>query len=137
MAVTSSEAERIVNDILSTTNNDDGAILAISIIDMRGNTLAAKSKESFKQAFGVTRDGDKYGGTLAVAALNVVNQVRNIFEEVQAIITIHKNCKLMLLPVPSYQVLVGLVLQRSVNAEDYNIANKIERLVADTLWQIR
>src|SRR5919197_3269887 len=128
MAVTSSEAERIVDDILST---NDGEILAISIIDMRGNTLAAKSKESFKEAFGVTRDGDKkYGGTLALAALSVVNQVRNIFEEAQAIITIHKNCKLMLLSIPSYQILIGLVLQRSVNAEGRDIANKIEKLMA-------
>ena len=36
----------------------------------------------------------------------------------------------MLLPVPSYQVLVGLVLQRSVNAEGRDIANKIEKLMA-------
>jgi hypothetical protein len=34
----------------------------------------------------------------------------------------------MLLPLPSYEILVGLVLQR-----DYNIANKIERLLADTV----
>jgi hypothetical protein len=126
--ITSSDAERIVNHILST--NDE--ILAISIIDMRGNILAAKSKESFKEAFGVTRDGDKYGGTLAVATLSMVNEVKDVVGEAQAIITIHKNCKLMLLPVPSYQILVGLVLQRSVNAEDHNIANKIERLLADT-----
>jgi hypothetical protein len=102
-------------------------------MDMRGNILAAKSKESFKQAFGVTREGDKYGGTLAVAALAVANEVKDVFEEAQAIITIHENCKLLLLPVPSYEILVGFVLQRSVNAEDYNIANKIERLLADTV----
>jgi hypothetical protein len=127
--ITSSEAERISDDILSA--NDE--ILAISIMDMKGNILAAKSKESFKEAFGVTQDGDKYGGTLAVAALAVANEVKDVFEEAQAIITIHKNSKLMLLPVPSYEILVGLVLQRSVNAEDYNIANKIERLLADTV----
>jgi hypothetical protein len=129
MAVTSSDAERIVDDILST--NDE--ILAISIMDIGGNFLAAKSKESFKEAFRVTADLHNYGGTLALAVLSLVNQVRNVFEEAQAIITIHKNCKLMLLPVPSFEILVGLVLQRSVNAEDDKIANKIERLVADTL----
>jgi hypothetical protein len=41
----------------------------------------------------------------------------------------------MLIPVPSYQLLVGLVLRRSVNTED-KIANKIERLVAYTLDHI-
>jgi hypothetical protein len=132
MAIASSNAERIVKDILSI--NDE--ILAISVIDMKGNILAAKSKESFKEAFGVARDGDKYGGSLAVAALNVVNQVRNIVGETQAIITIHKDCKMMLLPLPAFQILVGLVLLRSVNAEDHNIANKIEKLIGDTLWYI-
>jgi predicted extracellular nuclease len=131
--ITSTDAERIADDILSTT---DG-ILGVSIMDMRGNPLASKSKESFKEAFGVTQDRGKHGGTLAVAVLNVVNEVRNIFGGPKAIITVHENCKLMLVPVPSFQILVGLVLQRSVNAEDDNdnIANKIERLLADMLWQ--
>jgi hypothetical protein len=129
MAVTSSEAERVLDDVLST---NDG-ILTISIMDMMGNILAAKSKESFKEAFGLTQDGDKYGGTLAVAALTVVNGVRDIVGEAKAIITVHENCKLMLIPVPSFQILVGVLFQRSVNAEDHSIANNIERLVADTL----
>ena len=131
MALTPADAETLSDDILS--NNDD--ILAISIMDMRGNILAAKSKESFKQAFVISRDRAKYGGTLAVAALAVANETRNIFGASKAIITIHENCKLMLIPVPSYQLLVGLVLRRSVNTED-KIANEIERLVASTLDHI-
>jgi hypothetical protein len=127
MVVTSGDAERIVDNILSNIDR----ILAISIMDMGGNPLAAKSKESFKEAFGVTTAGwHEYGGTLALAALSLVNQVRNVFEEAQAIITIHKNCELMLLSIPSYQILIGLVLQRSVNAEGRDIANKIEKLMA-------
>jgi hypothetical protein len=126
MGVTPNAAKRTVDEILF--SNDE--ILAISIIDMRGNILAARSKESFKESFGVTRDGDKYGGTLALAALNLVNQVRNVVGEAQAIITIHKKCKMMLVPMPSFQILVGLVLQHSVNAEDNDIANKVERLMA-------
>src|SRR5918999_3146319 len=121
MVVSSNAAKRIVNDILLTSDE----ILGISVIDKKGNILAAKSKESFKEAFGVTRDGDKYGGSLAVAALSLVNQVRNVVGEVQAIITIHKDCKMMLVPLPAYQILVGLVLLRSVNAEDHKIAHKI------------
>jgi hypothetical protein len=124
--VTSTAAERISGDILST--NDE--ILAISIMDMRGNILAAKSEESFKKAFGVTRDGDKYGGTLAVASLSVANEVKEVAGEARAVITVYEKCKMMLLPLPSYEILVGLVLHSSVNAEDYNIANKIERLLA-------
>jgi hypothetical protein len=127
--ITSSTAEKISDDILSTNEE----ILALSIMDMRGNILAAKSKEAFKKALRVTRDGDKYGGTLAVAALAVANEVKDVVGEAQAIITIHENCKLMLLPIPSYEILLGFVLQRSANAEDHNMANKIERLLADTV----
>src|SRR5215216_4279312 len=122
--ITSGAAERVSDDILST--NDE--MLSISIMDMQGNILAAKSKESFRKAFGVTQEGDKYGGTLAVA-----NELKDLVGEAQALITIYKNCKTMLLPIPSHGVLVGLLLQPSVNAEGYNIANKIERLLADTV----
>jgi hypothetical protein len=127
--ITSSAAERISDDILST--NDE--ILSISIMDMRGNILATKSKEYFRQVFGITLEGDKYGGTLAVAALAVANEVKDIVGEAQALITVYKDCKMMLLPIPSYEILVGFVLQRSVNAEGYNIANKIERLLVDAI----
>jgi hypothetical protein len=73
------------------------------------------------------------GATLAIATLNVVNEARDIFGEPQAIITIHDDCKLTLLPIPSHDILVGLVVQRSVNVEDDKIVNKIERIVADTI----
>src|SRR5919201_5919867 len=131
VTISSGVAEKVSDDILS--SNEE--ILAISIMDISGNVLAAKSKESFKQAFRATGEGDKYGGTLAVAALAVANETRNIFGASKAIITIHENCKLMLIPVPSYKLLVGLVLQRSVSTED-KIANKIERLMAYTLDHI-
>jgi len=43
----------------------------------------------------------------------------------------------MLLPMPSYQIFVGLTVERSPDTEEkeesYNIAKEIERLVADTL----
>jgi hypothetical protein len=130
MAVTSSDAVKIVDGFLSSHDK----ILAVSIIDnKREDVLSAKSRQSFKDAFGVTSDGAGYGATLAIATLSVVNEVRDIFGEPQAIITIHKNCKLMLVSMPSYDILVGLVVQRSVDAYDDEIANKIERLVADTL----
>ena len=130
MAATSSEVEKIVDGILS--SNDK--ILAVSIIDKkREDVLSAKSRQSFKEAFGVTSDGAGYGATLANATLNVVNEVRDSFGEPQAITTIHYDCKLRLIPMPSFDILVGLVVERSVNVEDDKIAKKIERIVADTL----
>jgi hypothetical protein len=129
VVISSSAAKRIVDEILLTSDE----ILAISVIDKKGNILAAKSKESFKKAFGVTEDGDRYGATLAIGILSLVNEVKEIVGEAEAIITLHRNCKMMLLPYPLHKILVGLVLQPSVNAEDYNIAKKIEILVADAL----
>jgi hypothetical protein len=129
VAINSTVAQRIAHDILSMNQE----ILSISIMDTKGNILAAISKDSFKEAFGVTRDGDKYGGTLAVAALAVANEIKDVFKEAQAIISIYENCKMMLLPIPSYEILVGFVLQRSVNAEGYDFANKIESLLVDAI----
>jgi hypothetical protein len=123
--ITSDTAKGISDDILS--SNDE--TLAISIMDMKGNILAAKSKESFKKAFGVSQEEDEYGGTLAVAALAVANELKAVVGEAQALITIYKNCKMMLLPIASYEIMVAFVLQPSVNAEGYNIPYKIERLL--------
>ena len=139
MTVTALEAETIVQDILSTKYDDydNEKILAISVINKnRGKTLASKSRQSFKKAFGeVISEGDRYGRILAIAiaTLSVVNEVRDIFGEPQAIVTIHERCKLMLLPMPSYDIVVGLVVERSADVDDDRIANRIERLVVSTL----
>ena len=129
MAVTSNDAERIAGNVLSIHDE----ILGISIMDKKGNILAANSKESFKEAFGVAEDREKYTATLAIGILTLVNELKDMFGGAKAIITVHENCKLMLLPVPSFQLLVGLVFQRSVNAEDHKIVSEIEILVADAL----
>jgi hypothetical protein len=131
MSLTTRSAEIIVHTVLS--NYDE--ILGISIMNMKGNMLAADSKEAFRETFVITEDRANYGGTLAVEALSVVNETRNVFGRTKAIITIHDNCKLMLLPIPSFQLLVGVVLERSANAENHKITNQIEILVADILDQ--
>lgn len=131
MSVTTRSAETIVHTVLSSYDE----ILGISIMDMKGDMLAADSKEAFRETFVITEGRANYGGTLAVQALSVVNETRNVFGRTKAIITIHENCKLMLLPVPSFQLLVGVVLERSANAESHKIANQIEMLVADILDQ--
>jgi hypothetical protein len=90
----------------------------------------AKSKPSFKETFGVTQDGGRYGGSLAAATLSVVNEVKGIFGEAQIIITIYNNCKLMLLNISSHEILVGLALERSFDCEDDNFIEKIKQLIA-------
>ena len=74
---------------------------------------------------------DHYGGTLVLAALSLANEVQDVFGEAKGIIVIHRDCKLMLLPLPSYEILIGLVLEVGFDADDGKIANNIERIVAD------
>ncbi len=132
MTVTHGAAERMVDHILYSINND-GRILSVAIIDAKGNILSAKSTPSFEEKYGIARDGDGYGGALAIAALSVVNQVKVSFGEPQAIISVHKDCKLMLLILPAYDLLVGIVLERWADADDDKMTNNIERAVADTV----
>jgi hypothetical protein len=139
-SITSAAAEIITEKILSTY---DGKILAISIIESgggagagagagkAGNILASKSSESFKKAFGPYEEGWKYGGTLAIAALSIANEVRGIAGDTKAITTTYEKCKMMLIPIPSYEILVGFVLQRRVVIDEERLASQIEGLVAD------
>ena len=131
IAVSSTAAEIIADEILSSS---DG-ILASSVRDNKGRLLAFKFKDSFKKAFArVTQPVDNYyGGAIAIAALSVANEVKDLFGEPKAIVTIYKDCKLMLISLPSYEIIVGLVLERWVDADDDKLAKNIERLVADTL----
>jgi hypothetical protein len=128
--IDSTAAERIADEILSTY---DGKILSISIIDARkaGNFLATKSTESFEKEFGVLQEGRKYGGSLAIASLSIANEVREIAGEAKAISTTYEKCKMMLIPIPSYEILVGFVLKRKVVLDEDRLANYIESLVAD------
>ncbi|MDQ3902325.1 MAG: hypothetical protein M3247_01540 [Thermoproteota archaeon] len=136
-------AERMVEDILSSSINDDdyhgghGGILAVCIMDRKGNFLSAKSKESFEERFGGAvkalqdRDGGggNIGGILSIATLAVVNEVKDIFGEAQAITTVHTDCKLMLLTIPLYDIMVGLVLERWSSADADRIAKDIQTLL--------
>ncbi len=126
MSVKQTAAHTIVDRILSI----DRGVWAVSIIERNGNILAAKSKPSFKQTFGVVQDGEKYGGSLAVATLSLVNELKGIFGEAQTIITIYNDCKLMLLNISSYEILVGLAPQYSFNCEDDTFSKEIEKLIA-------
>lgn len=133
--ITSAAAERITEKILSTY---EGKVLAVSIIEdggggegKAGNILASKSSESFKKAFGPYEEGWKYGGTLAIAALSIANEVREIAGETKAITTTYEKCKMMLIPLSPYEILVGFVLQRRDVLDEERLASQIEGIVAD------
>jgi hypothetical protein len=129
------KAEEIVGAILY--SNDK--ILLASIRGWSGNIIAVKSRDSFKERFSEASSlvGTNYSGSLTIATVGLVNEVEHVFGEAQAIITIYQKCKVMLLPMPSHQIFVGLTVERSPDTEEkeesYNIAKKIERLVTDTL----
>lgn len=131
MTVTSEQAKRIVNDFLSST---DG-VLVISIRDIKGNILAVNFKDSFKKMFtratGLAHKN--YGGSLGIAFLGMANEIKDLFGEPRVIITITKDYKLMLLPMQAYEIVIGLVLEPWVIADDDKIFARIERLVTETL----
>lgn len=77
------------------------------------------------------QEGRKYGGSLAIASLSIANEVREIAGEAKAISTTYEKCKMMLIPIPSYEILVGFVLKRKVVLDEDRLANYIESLVAD------
>ncbi len=128
--VNSAAAARIADEILS--SNDQ--ILLISIRDQTGKILAAKFRESFGKTFRLTDLVDKnLGGTLAVTVLGVVNEVGNVFGQAEAIVTVHRGCKLILLPLLSYQLLVGLAVERGVETGEDKVASYIKGVVADNI----
>lgn len=130
MIVSSSKAERIVDDILSF----DEGILSAGVIDRSGNIIANTSSESFGKQFEVGRlEGNKYSGTLVVVALRIANEVNDGFGEAQALVTIYRDCKLMLLSMPSYSILIGAALKRSANVDNDKTIDEIERLVGAVL----
>jgi hypothetical protein len=127
--------EKIVDTILS---SNDKTLLA-SIRTWNGTILAVKYRDSFRERFiGVSSlIGSTYSGSLTVATLGLVNEVKDIFGEARTIITFYDKCKVILLPIPAYEIIVGLTVERSPETEEkgesYNIANRIERLVVDTV----
>lgn len=123
--VTAVDGERVSKQILY--ENDE--VLGVLITDIHGKIFASRTRESFAQQFGVFQDRDReYSATLAVAMLTLSNELKHIFQETQAIITLHKHCKTILIPVASHGILVGLVTRRSAHAEDFKIADNIEGL---------
>jgi hypothetical protein len=100
-------------------------------MDTKGNILCSKSTESFEKDFRKFKEGPKYGGTLATASLSIVNEVRAIAGEPKAITTTYEWCKMMLISIPAYEILVGFVLQRRVVLDEERIANYSGGLVAE------
>ncbi len=135
MVLIANKAEKIVDAILS--SNDK--ILLVSIRGWSGNILAIKSRDSFKERFfgASSLVGTKYSGSLTIATVGLMNEVKDVFGEAQAIITIYQKCKVVLLPMPSHQIFVGLTVEHSPDTEkkeeSNNITREIERLVTDTL----
>jgi len=68
---------------------------------------------------------------LAIASLGIANEVREVAGETKAITATYEKCKMMLIPIPSYEILVGLVLQRRTVLDEYRLVNRIESLVED------
>jgi len=128
--VSSFTAGRIADEVLSSNDR----ILLVSIRDQTGKILAAKFRESFGKTFRLTDLIDNnLGGTLAVTVLGVVNEIRDVFGQAEAIVTVHRGCKLILLPLLPYQLLVGLAVERGLETGEDKVASYIKGVVADNI----
>jgi hypothetical protein len=114
----------MARDILSL----DDAIDAASIMDMKGNTLSSASKESLHSTkYEITRDIKNMAGSWAIVVLGMTQIMDQAFGSTEAIVSLHKKSKLILVPVSSHQLLIGLVVYRSSN--DEYIIDKIRTLL--------
>jgi hypothetical protein len=122
-------SKNIANEILAM--KDD--ILSVLIIGTKGSILGTISKDAFKEDFGIASEGDSYSGSLAIAALAVAIEVKDVAGEAQVLITVYKRFKMMLLPLRSRKVLVGFVLGLLPSIEDYyKLVEQVEFLLTDT-----
>jgi hypothetical protein len=100
--------------------NIDDTILGTSIIDKGGNIITSMSKPAFESRFNVPRDIKANSGTAAIMMLGMAKDMERAFGITRSIASIHTGCILMLIPIATTfeeEILVGLVLQPSVNTE--------------------
>jgi hypothetical protein len=97
----------------------DNAILGVSIIGDTGKVLSSFSRENLDKTFELDRyKYDSNYGTWAKIILTLVEQASSsTFGPATAIITVHKGSILMLIPIRSRRIMIGLVLMRSTNQE--------------------
>lgn len=114
----------IVEDIL----NVDDSIMGVSIMSKEGNILSSYGTDALAKKFELDRYDDTYG-LWASVILGLVERSSRVFGPVDAIITLHKGSILMLIPLRSRAIMVGLVLQRATNVE-YISSRIIELLEA-------
>jgi hypothetical protein len=112
----------IVEDIL----NVDDSIMGVSIMSKEGNVLSSYGTDALAKKFEVDRYDDTYG-LWASVILGLVERSSRVFGPVDAIITLHKGSILMLIPLRSRAIMVGLVLQRATNVE--YISSRIRELL--------
>jgi hypothetical protein len=108
-------SRKITEDIMKI----DDAVLGVSVIGNAGNILSSYARDTLGKKFELDRyKYDANYGTWAKIILTLVEQAStSTFGPANAIITIHKGSILMLIPIRSRKIMIGLVLQRSVNQE--------------------
>jgi len=93
---------------------------------------ATRSLSNGTDALAKKFEGGRYDDTYGLWAsiiLGLAERSSRVFGPVDAIITLHKGSILMLIPIKSREIMVGLVLQRATNVE-YISSRIIELLEA-------
>ena len=67
---------------------------------------------------------------MAIASLSIANELKEFAGEALVVTTTYQKCKMMLIPIPSHEILVGFVLKRRVMIDEERIASHIAGVVA-------
>jgi hypothetical protein len=105
-------AKIICQDVMAIDRN----ILGVSITDMNGHLLSSSSNHSMKGRLEISVS-EKCYGLWAKIILRLAQEAGQDFGLVKAIVNFHENCIFAIVPVKSRQLIIGLVLSCSTNAD--------------------
>lgn len=108
----------------------DDNILGVSIFSKNFNVIESATKPSFAKRFELSRQTEDSSPAYAAAVFGMTKMVETAFGGVEKITVDYERAKLMLLSVKDEKGFVGMVLNKSVNAE--YLAAKVLTMLEET-----
>ncbi|MGI0080007.1 MAG: hypothetical protein ACRECH_10320 [Nitrososphaerales archaeon] len=102
------------------TLNLSPEILSVDIVDYNGDFLARSVKPNIKDTLGIDTNLAKRWAMWTVLLVGLAKQFDDVLTETQFIVIGRKNFKRLLIPLPSHDIVLGLVLSRSAEASEFN-----------------
>src|SRR5487761_679569 len=105
----------------------ESEILSVDVVDYNGDYLARSVKPSIKDIVGLDRNLAKRWAAWAVLLVGLSKQFDEVLSEAEFIVIGRKNFERILIPVPSLDIVIGLVVARSGATSELN--NKVRRFL--------